>query len=411
MLLIGIDWADDHHDVCLEDPSGGLLSEFRIGHDADGFALLHGKLSEHCSEPSDILVALETAHGLLVHELLRHGYQVYVINPKAVDRYKDRHRSSGTKDDRLDARALSGLLRTDRHLHRRFWLPPEQYQELDGLCQDLRKLIDDTTRVSNQLTDCLKQFYPQVIGMFNDLASAIAIAFLREYPDPARLKATSRGDFDLFFKKQRYTWPDRVQELYDKAQAPALVSGLVALNRGRMRLPCFLDQLETLRSHRVRYEKAIKQLLEQMPETDTISSLPGAGKRLAPEIVAALGPNVANAPQRFASAKELTNLSGSTPITKQSGRSKTVHARHACRKGLRRTFYEHAEKSIHLCPWASAYYRHHKEQMHAHATIIRNLAVKWIKIIYRLWKTGTQYDEQYHISQLKLRGVVWACGL
>jgi transposase len=105
-----------------------------------------------------VLVALETTRGLLVDALVRSGYQVYAINPKAVNRYKDRHGVSKAKSDSLDASCLAHLLRTDRHRFRPFQLLPEPYRLLDRLCSDLRKLVEDRTRVVNQIQQCLKEF-------------------------------------------------------------------------------------------------------------------------------------------------------------------------------------------------------------------------------------------------------------
>ena len=103
MLYVGIDWSSDHHDVCLTNDSAQTLAAFRIAHDSEGFQRLHRVIKEHQSEPHQVLVALETARGLLVHDLMRSGYQVYAINPKAVNRYKDRYAVSKAKTDSLDA--------------------------------------------------------------------------------------------------------------------------------------------------------------------------------------------------------------------------------------------------------------------------------------------------------------------
>ncbi len=91
MLYVGIDWASEHHDIFLTNDSAQTLAAFRIAHASQGFERLHRVINEHQPEPQQVLVALEPTRGLLVHDLLRSGYQVYAINPKAVRRYKDRH--------------------------------------------------------------------------------------------------------------------------------------------------------------------------------------------------------------------------------------------------------------------------------------------------------------------------------
>ena len=80
MLYVGIDWADDHHGVCFTDDTAITLTQFQITHDTEGFTALHTHIAQHEAAAAAVLVALETTRGLLVYDLLCHGYQVYAIN-------------------------------------------------------------------------------------------------------------------------------------------------------------------------------------------------------------------------------------------------------------------------------------------------------------------------------------------
>lgn len=411
MLFTGIDWADDHHDVALIDASATVLAEFRINHDADGFADLHRRIASYEADPRQVFVAIETSHGLVIDELLAHRYEVYAINPKAADRYRDRFSPSGSKSDALDARCLADMMRTDRHKHRPLRLPKEDYQVLGRLCHDLRKLIEERTRFDNQLTACLKEYYPQALGLFGQPDSAINVAFLKKFPDPVALGAITREEFAEFFKDQKYTRPNLIERHWVRAKRRLPEPSAVSLRTGRMRMLVLLDQLMTLKDHILKYERQIQELVEMLPEHDTFSSLPGAGKRLVPEMTAALGPNAEDAPLLFADARSLARYSGELPCTWQSGKMKLVRARDACNKDYRRTFYDFAMASVHWSDWAKAYFQHCRRQGKRASTIYRCLAAKWIKIIYRLWKTKTRYDESYHVQQLKLRNISWAMAL
>ena len=148
-------------------------------------------LQNHQASPNLVLVAIETSRGLLVHELLQKGYTVYAINPKAVNRYKDRHVLSKAKSDTLDALSLGNILRTDRHLFRPLNPLPEDYRLLDRLCTDLRKVVDEKSRVANQVTSCLKEFYPKALDIFS-LNSQIFIDFLKAFPDHRTLNACKK---------------------------------------------------------------------------------------------------------------------------------------------------------------------------------------------------------------------------
>jgi transposase len=410
MIYVGIDWADDHHDVAITDDSAQTLSTFQISHDSSGFALLQAKLESFHQPPDQILVALETNRGLLVHELLRSGYSVYAINPKAVNRYKDRYVLSKAKSDPLDALALAHLLRTDRHRFKILKPFPEDYRLLDRLCQDLRKLVDEKSRISNQITSVLKEFYPQALQLIS-VDSQIGIAFLCAFPDPQALSTCKKKTFETFFKKHHYSRPQKVEELWKVVQSPALQSDPVVLKAGRFRLLALLDQLVPLREHLLRYEKEVKAILDKLPEAKSISSLPGVGNRLAPELTAALGPKVSDSETRFQSAEEIMRLSGCVPVTRQSGKWRTVSLRYACVKSLRRTFRDWAFASLSQSIWARAYYDFCKTMNMPHSTILRNLGKKWARILFAIWAKGITYDEALHIQSLKNHNVRWALAL
>jgi len=407
MVYVGIDWADDHHDVHITNDTTKILAKFQISHDCDGFTNLHNKIKDLDKDPASVLVAIETSKGLLVNDLLRTGYTVYAINPKAVNRFKDRHVLSKAKSDLIDAEALANILRTDRHMFRPLKPLPEDYCLLDRLCTDLRKMVDEKSRVLNQITSCLKEFYPKALDIFT-LNSNISIAFLKKYPDPQALSACKKKSFSTLLKKHKYTHPKKKDELWEKIKTPALESDSITAKAGRLRLLALLDQLVSLREHLTHYEKEVQSILNNLPIAESISELPGLGERLTPEVIAALGPNDNTNDYRFKSADELTNFSGCAPITRQSGKWRKVSVRYACDKSLRRTFYDWAFASLKQSDWARAYYDYHKNNNKKHSTILRNLGKKWIKILFAIWSKGSTYDEKLHIEKLKDHNVPWA---
>ena len=410
MIYVGIDWADNHHDILITDDSAKTLDQFRIDHTCDGFALLHSHLANHQTSPSLVLIAIETSRGLLVHELLQKGYTVYAINPKAVNRYKDRHVLSKAKSDALDALSLGHLLRTDRHLFQPLKPLPEDYRLLDRLCSDLRKVVDEKSRVTNQVISCLKEFYPKALETFS-LNSQIFIDFLKTFPDHGTLSACTKKAFLTFLKKHRYPYPTKAEELWKTIQSPTLQPDRVIARSGKLRLGMLLDQLENLKEHIAHYEQEIRAILDNLPESNPIKSLPGVGERLAPELVATLGPNSKDGHHRFHAAEEIAKLSGCVPVVRQSGKWEKVSLRYACVKSLRRTFHDWAFASINYSSWARAFYDYHKDKNQSHCTILRNLGKKWIKILFTVWSNGTSYDEALHIQNLKAKNVPWAMAL
>lgn len=410
MIYVGIDWADEHHDIVITDDSAKTLDQFRIDHTCDGFALLHSHIAHHQTSPSLVLVAIETSRGLLVHELLQKGYTVYAINPKAVNRYKDRHVLSKAKSDVLDALSLGNILRTDRHLFQPLKPLPEDYRLLDRLCSDLRKMVDERSRVTNQITSCLKEFYPKALDIFT-LDSQIFINFFKTFPEHDALSACTKKKFLAFLKKHRYPCPSKAGELWKIIQSPTLQPDKVTAHAGRLRLGMLLDHLKNLKEHIAHYEQEIQAILDKLPEATSVGSLPGVGERLTPELVAILGPNSKDSHHRFQAAEEIAKLSGCVPVVKESGKWRSVSLRYACVKSLRRTFRDWAFTSINSSSWARAYYDYHKKRNQKHNTILRNLGKKWIKILFALWSQRTTYDETVHIQNLKARNVPWAMAL
>ena len=415
MLFVGVDWADDHHDVCLvagdTQDSSSSLARFRIEHSVSGFESLHAKVSEYESQPDQVLVAIETPHGLLVHDLVRRGYRVYPINPKSVSRYRDRHSPASAKDDSRDAFTLAHILRTDRESYKPLAMLPEDYRLLNELCQDLRQMVDDRTKTINRLTSCLKAYYPQALSVFGRLDAQVTIAFLRAFPDPGSLKTLSKKQFLAFLKKNHYTQPGRAEDLYQSAISPAPLADAVIAKSSRMRMLALVDQLVTLQAHIRDYERQIQKLFEDLPESHYISNLPGVGDRIGPELLASLGPKPDGEPSRFASSEGLQRLAGAAPVTRQSGQHKHVRFRRACDRRLRRTLYDWAKTAARESRWARAYYQYCRAHGHRYNTILRNLACKLLAILFRLWRTGEDYDEERHIENLRAHNVVWAAQL
>jgi transposase len=118
MIYIGVDWAEAHHDVHIQDEAGQRLGGGRIPEGVAGIARFHDLAAAHAADPGEVVIGIETDRGLFVAALIAAGYQVFAVNPMSASRYRDRHSSSGAKSDPGDAKVLAGLVRTDRHNHR-----------------------------------------------------------------------------------------------------------------------------------------------------------------------------------------------------------------------------------------------------------------------------------------------------
>ena len=160
MIFVGIDWAEEHHDVHVMNPDGQPLGRARVPEGIDGIARLHALVADHADDPAEVVVGIETDRGLLVTSLVAAGYQVYAVNPRAVDRYRDRHAMSGAKSDGGDAKVLADLVRTDRHNHRQVAGDSDLAEAVKVTARAHQNLIWTRQRQLNQLRSALREYYP-----------------------------------------------------------------------------------------------------------------------------------------------------------------------------------------------------------------------------------------------------------
>jgi len=140
------------------------------------------------------------------------------------------------------------------------------------------------------------------------------------------------------------------------------------------------------------YDEQIETLAREHPDFAIIDSLPGAGPALAPRLMAALGTQR----DRYPSASELQSHSGIAPVLASSGKQYYVHWRWACPKFLRQTFHEWAAHTIGSSAWAKAYYEQQRAKGKPRNTVVRALAFKSIRILFRCWKDHKPYSEEVY---------------
>src|ERR1700730_14740602 len=118
MIFVGVDWAEAHHDVWVQDDAGARLGGGRLPEGIEGVARFHDLVGRFIETPEEVVVGIETDRGLFVSALVAAGYEVFAVNPMSTSRYRDRHSTSGAKSDPGDAKVLADMVRTDRHNHR-----------------------------------------------------------------------------------------------------------------------------------------------------------------------------------------------------------------------------------------------------------------------------------------------------
>lgn len=387
MKFCGIDWANDHHDALSIDEQGRQLGSIRVAHTPEGLSRLNTYLEgiAGVSGHSEVACIIETTHGLLIAFLLEHQWPVYPVNPRTVDRHRA---PSGAKTDTIDAYLLAKTGRADFHDLRRLNPDSQLVQELKELTRYQDSLIKAQTRLLNQLTACLKAYYPAGLTAFSKVEQPCTLAFLRAYPTPKQAQQASVADLTTLLKKQRYPGAERkAKELAEAMRQPQLVASEITTRTKARLLLALLDQLEPLMRQIADYDKEIERLFFQHEDHELFQSLPGAGTRLAPRMLAEIGDDRS----RYLSAMSLQALAGTSPVLFQSGMYSKAHRRLGCIKPLRNALQQFAFQSLRES-WAKAYYQRKRAEGKSHTVAVRALANVWVRIVFAVWTKKEAYQ-------------------
>jgi transposase len=396
MLYVGVDWAEAQHAACLVDVGGRVLCRLTIPHTPVGMRRLREAITAAESEPAAVLVAIERPDGLLVDGLLEAGYVVYALNPKAVERYRERTRLSGGKTDPADAELLARILVTDRDRHQPLRPSSAVVEELRVLARQDEVASRDQTRLHNRLRQDLLAAFPAVLGAFPKLAALSALRFLERWPTATEAGALTEAELAAFLREQGHFRPTpAAARIHAALHADVLAAPthLAAARAGAIQLAA--RQLLLLRSQRQAWEKRLRALLEgdaAHPDGEILLGLPGLDACLAARVLGEIG----DRRERFPTPAALQSYAGTAPVTKASGRGRVVVARTACNRFLRQALLRWAFCSLTRSAWARACYDQHRQAGKTHYAALRCLANRWLRILHHLLATDQRYDEEIH---------------
>jgi len=397
--FIGLDWADQKHDVSISPAAGGEPIHNVIAHTPEALNEWFGKLRQQFPE-GQIAVCLEQSRGALIFHLLGYDFlTLFPINPKSLARFREAFTASGAKSDYSDADYLREIVKV-HHERLRPWKPDdEQSRTISFLAEGRRKAVDDRTRLINRLRSTLKMYFPQAIELVGEtLHSSMALDFLHKWPQLLDIQRAKSKTIHKFYIVHNCRFPERIKERL------ALISSAVPLTTDRavitsclITLKMLIGQVYQLNSAIDEFDKELKSLYDKHPDKDIFDSFPGSGEQLGPRLLSAWGTDR----DRYDSPESMQKYSGTAPVTKASGKSKIIVRRLACPKFLLQTFHEFANCSRRSSVWAQAYYEMLREHGKTHHAATRSLAFKWIRIMYRCWQDRTQYDEVKYLQALK----------
>jgi len=387
-----VDWSEDHHDIDIRDRDGAQLAARRVAHGVTGIAALHQLISGHASDPGEVKVGIETDRGLLVNALVAAGYEVFAINPRSADRYRDRVAISGAKSDALDAMVLAEIVRTDRHHHRPIAGDSDQVDELKMLARGHQNLIWARTRHVLQLRNLLLQYYPAMIeATGGHVGSRDALAVLAIAPDPDGGRAMSRAKLVSALKRGgRIRNLDKTADRFHTAlrqpqlSAPSALSSACAANASA--LVAVIDAMTTQIGV---LEARLADRFDRHPDAAIVRSLPGLGTILGARVLSEFGDD----PNRYLDARARRNYAGTSPITRASGKHKVVAARFDRNHRLADACDRWAFASLSASPGARHYYDDLRARGKTHGQALRSLSNRLVGILHGCLAHRANYIE------------------
>jgi transposase len=392
----GVDWGEEHHQLCVVDDRGQRRAEEQVSHDVTGLARLRTQLLRF---GPGLPVAIERSEGLLVEHLQAHGHPVYPVSPRIAARARERYKVASVKDDRFDAYVLADTLRFEHQGWRPLSVPSPVLAEIKALTRDRDRLLETQQAIESQLRMILESYHPAPARLFSSVDRQITLSFVLDYPTPAtasRVKATRMSGF---LTRHHYTGRTSGQVLAERMRANLLTGSAGTVAGKSFSAQSYARLLGLLNSQLAEYDDAIASAVSEHPDAPIFASFPGVGPVLTGILLAEIGEDRG----RYPDPAVLLAEAGLAPVTRASGRSHIVRFRYAANAHLREACMWWAFNSMKTSPWAAAAFKQAREdrKQHYHRAL-RGLAARWTRILWRCWQDGATYDPHRHTSAAAL---------
>lgn len=411
-VWIGIDWGTEEHQVCGVDDTGAKVFEWRVRHTGEDIGDFVERLLARVDDKAErVAAAIETPHGSIVESLIERGVAAFSINPKQLDRFRDRFTVSGAKSDKLDAFVLASTLRTDMRLYRRIELGDPALVELREMVRAREVLVADGTAIGSRLREQIHRYYPQFLKLGSLYDDHWLCELLEMAPTPAAVKHLKRPKVESLLRKHRVRRVTADAVLETLGTKPLSVApGVVQAASAHVRL--LLPALHVNRTQRADCERRIKELMEQMgrdPESDP--STPRKQHRDADILLSVAGLGVVTSATMLTEAATairdrdyhaLRSQTGVAPVSSQTGKQQrpTVKMRRGCNPRLRVAVYHWANVSMQRDARSREHYATLRRAGHTHGRALRGVADRLLKMLVAMLKSGTLYDPNRRSSAL-----------
>jgi transposase len=360
--FVGIDWGSQQHQVCVLDRDRRLVGARAVDHDGASLAQLAAWLwTSSAGQPQRVSVAIEVPRGTIVEGLVERGFHVFAINPKQLDRFRDRHSVAGAKDDRRDAFVLADSVRTDQPSFRRLQLDAPHLILLRELSRVEETLLEEFRRSANRLREQLHRFYPQMLQLCAAADEPWLWDLLHLAPTPAHAMLLSEEQVQRVLKAHRIR-RIKASAVLACLQAPALPvapgTPEAAQAHCGFLLPCLRVLAEQLQACSQQVSTLLRTMADEPGEGGSpsdvaiVQSLPGVGRKITAWLFAEAAQPLAERDYQV-----LRTHSGVAPVTKQSGKRRQVVMRHGCNLRLRHALYHLARVACSAMRTSAAYMR------------------------------------------------------
>ena len=393
VLFIGDDWAEDHHDVEVQDEQGRVLRRARLPEGIagiTGFGEFVGRFAGDDTEPWDVVVCIETDRGPWVGALVAAGYRVFGVDPKQAARHREILASSGAKSDKGDAHALADMARSRSHQLREVAADSDVVQGLKVVTRAHQTLIWERTRHMLRLRAALREYFPAALEAYQplELTSRAALTLLAKAPTPAAAATLTTRQIMLALKGYRdkdskATAIQQALRSEQLGQPDAVASAYAATVRSLVAI------LTTLNAQIATLEKAVKNHFGRHPDAEIVLSQPGLGPILGARVLAEFG----DATDRYVSAKARKNYAGTSPITRQSGKMRVVSARYVHNDRLVDALHGQASCALLHDDQVRAYYDQLRARDVGHNAALRQISNRLVGILHGCLNHGTAYDQ------------------
>jgi transposase len=386
-VFAGVDWASADHAVCVIDGAGAVLWRHTVSHSRAGLTRLTGRLDEL----GVVRVGIERPDGPVVEALVDAGLRVALVPPRQVKNLRSRYTRAG-KDDRFDAYVLADAMRTDGHRFTDLTRDTAPTVGLRALVRARQELVEIRVGLVNQLRHTLELAFPGAVGLFFDLHSPIARAFLRRFPTAAEAAVLDEDGMAAWLAAEGYCGRTPAAVLIDRlTTAPAGLTGAEAAARRHVTL-ALLAGIDAIEEQAAELSRRIKEALVLHPDAPIFTSLPRAGQIRAAALLAEIG----DARGRYPDPQTLAAAAGVCPFTDESGKHRAVGFRYKTDTKLRRALTDFADDSRHANPWAADLYNRARARGMRHPHAVRVLARAWTGVIWRCWQDAMPYHPDRH---------------